>query len=849
MCRGVVSYPAACARIAAAALCAVLAACPDRVTFPPLGPLLSKVSGDGQVLGVPGGAFAPFVVQAMDSTGGPSVGRPLLFTVSHGGGRFAGRTLLIVVTDSAGRAAATLTADTASLDTSVVVVRLQGTTNPSLTFLTVTAAPVGASTLSVGLAHACAVAASGAAYCWGNNYVGQLGTGDTASSRVPAPVAGAHAFRSISAGESHTCGVATDGATWCWGSNASGQLGVAGVAQTATPVRVTGAPSLRAVAAGGNHSCGVATDGSAWCWGLNASGQLGNGSQSSSQVPVRVSSSATFERLGAGYVHTCGIAADGAILCWGNGTSGQLGNGNANSWAAYPTAVLGGRVYRALGVGRFHGCGVTTIGEAFCWGGNPYGAVGDGSNQNVRSVPAPVAGGLVFTAVALGDGNTCGITAPSGAAYCWGYSGSGQLGNGTRSERDVPTAVVGGLAFRSVQPGSWVTCGITTGGTAYCWGTTMFLGTGRSDVSAIPVAVSGLVAPMLLGVGGAHTCATAPGSLVCWGANVWGQLADGSTDDRFTPSAAAAGLSVVALATGLGDHGCALNGAGAAFCWGQNFSGQLGDGTTSLTANPTVRAVVGGIAFRGIATGFMHTCALTAAGAAYCWGRNSGGELGDSTRTAASTPQPVHGGMAFTVVGAGSGRTCAVTTGHQAACWGTDSLGTIPNSTTPLLIGGGLLFDSLAVGFSHACGLTAGGAAHCWGANTAGQLGTGSVGAPSQVPVAVGGGLTFKSLAAGAWHSCGLTAAGAAYCWGSGTSGQLGAGTAASAYAPVAVSGGLTFTRLVAGMQHTCGAAASGGVYCWGSRGGGRLGDGYADYAPLPQEVAGGLLFAPPAAR
>ena len=841
------SFPASTARIAASALCLALAACPDRVTFLPLGPLLSKASGDGQVLGVPGGAFAPFVVQAMDSTGGASVGRPLAFTVSHGGGRFGGRALLVVVTDSAGRASATLTADTAAFDTTVVIVRLQGTLEPSLTFVTVTA-PAGASTLSVGLAHACAVAATGAAYCWGNNYAGQLGTGDALPSRVPAPVAGAHTFRSVSAGESHTCGVTTSGATWCWGSNASGQLGVAGVTQTATPVLVTGAPAMRSVAAGGNHTCGVATDGSAWCWGLATSGQLGNGSQTSSQIPVRVTSSATFERIGAGYVYTCGLATDGAILCWGNGASGQLGNGDANSWAAYPTAVLGGRAYRALGVGRFHACGVTTIGEAFCWGSNFSGAVGDGSNQNVRSAPTAVTGGLIFTSIAAGDALSCGIAASSGAAYCWGLGSTGQLGNGTRAERDAPTEVSGGLAFRSAQPGSWATCGITTVGAAYCWGSTAYLGTGRSDLSAIPVSVSGLTATSLLGAGGAHTCATAPGSLVCWGANSWGQLADGATDDRFTPTAAAPGLSVQALSTGIGDHSCALDASGAAYCWGQNFSGELGDGTSGTSANPTARAVAGGLAFRSITIGFMHTCALTSAGAAYCWGRNAGA-LGDSTMVAAPTPQAVHGGMTFAAIGAGYGRTCAVTTAHQAACWGSDTVGYMPNSTTPLLLGGGLLFDSLAVGYSHACGLTAAGAAYCWGANASGQLGTGSVGAASQVPVPVGGALTFKSLAVGAFHACALTAAGAAYCWGSGTSGQLGAGAAASAYTPVAVAGGLTFTRLAAGSIHTCGAATSGGVYCWGSRGGGRLGDGYADYAPLPQPVAGGLLFAPLAAR
>ena len=339
----------------------------------------------------------------------------------------------------------------------------------------------------------------------------------------------------------------------------------------------------------------------------------------------------------------------------------------------------------------------------------------------------------------------------------------------------MPTAVLGGLAFRSLQPGSWATCGVTTVGAAYCWGATAYLGTGRSDISAVPVAVSGLAAVGTLGAGNAHTCATAPGGLVCWGANQWGQLADGH--DR-RPVHAQRRRGGPRRPVGVDRHrGPQLRGGRERrrLLLGPELLGQLGDGTMSNGANPTSRAVVGGLAFRRIATGVQHTCALTPSGAAYCWGRNDGA-LGDSSMLAAATPQAVHGGLTFTVVAAGYGRTCAVTTGHQAACWGADSLGYMPNSTTPLLVGGGLLFDSLAVGQSHACGLTAGGGAYCWGANTIGQLGTGTAGAPSQVPVAVAGGLAFTSLAAGASHTCGLTAAGAAYCWGNGTSGQLGAG-------------------------------------------------------------------------
>ncbi len=830
------------AALAAAAL--ACAACAERITVPHTGPDLHAVSGDSQMMGVPGRPFAPLVVQVADSTGTTPAGRLIVFAVERGGGRFAGETSIVVLTDSIGRAAATLTAGGADYDTTWVVVRSQGSATPSLGFVVATL-PLVEGSLSMGLSFACAVTTTGAAYCWGNNYAGQLGTGDTLPSRTPALVAGGLAFRSVSAGEAHACGVTTSGAVYCWGRNHNGPLGVPGISQSLVPVLVPGIPAMRTVAAGGCHSCGIATDGRAWCWGLNTSGQLGNGDHSLTATaipPSRVAYDTTYQRIGAGYAHTCALATSGGVFCWGNGTSGQLGNGDPNSWTPWPTPIPGGRVYRALGVAPSHACAVTTGGEAYCWGNNYSGAIGDGTVYTVRSTPTAVLGGLAFATIATGDGITCGVTS-SGAAHCWGRNGSGQLGDGTRTDRATPVAVTGGLPFRTVRPGYYAACAVATSGAAYCWGATAMLGTGRSDVSAVPVAVSGLTGVTALAAGGSHVCSLGTGGLLCWGSNARGQLGDGTTIDRFVPTLPDSPLTAQSLAPGPGDHSCALVAGGGAFCWGSNLWGQLGDG--SSTSSPRPHAVMGGLVFQRIAVGTAHTCGLTLAGAAYCWGANWNYQLGDSTRTSASTPQAVRGGLAFKAIGAGLAHTCALATTGEPYCWGVDTVAVMPNSWTPRLLGGGFVLDSLTVGSQHACGLTSGGSAYCWGLNHVGQLGAGSPGAPSPAPVAVSGGLTFRSLSAGDLHTCGITTSGAAYCWGHGVYGALGTGTTASASAPVAVSGGLTFARLSAGGAHTCGVMTGGVVYCWGFRGSGRLGDGFADYAPMPQPVAGGLTFRP----
>ena len=383
---------------------------------------------------------------------------------------------------------------------------------------------------------------------------------------------------------------------------------------------------------------------------------------------------------------------------------------------------------------------------------------------------------------------------------------------------------------------------------------------------SLPITVTGL------GMGDSHTCApTSAGAVYCWGANYNGQLGNGSTTNSAIPVAVSGGLSFTAVAAD-GGHTCGLTSAGAAYCWGDDYYGQLGDGSFTTTPRLTPVAVSGSLSFSAVAAGgslFVgnstygavqesHTCGLTGTGTAYCWGDNDHGELGTGSTTPSPTPLAVSGGLRFSAIVAGPIHSCGLTAGGAAYCWGANGYGQLGDGSTttprliPVAVSGGLTFSALAAGgvfcsgpnpcppgyTSHTCGLASDGAAYCWGNNFYGELGDGST-TDRSTPVPVSGGLRFQGLAAGYEHTCGLTNSGAAYCWGRNVYGQLGNGSTTSSSVPVRVAGGLSFSALAAGGYHTCGLASAGAAHCWGSNVYGQLGDGSTTDSSIPVAVAG----------
>ena len=380
----------------------------------------------------------------------------------------------------------------------------------------------------------------------------------------------------------------------------------------------------------------------------------------------------------------------------------------------------GGLTPATVSAGSAHTCGVAKTGAGYCWGLNDHGQLGDGTTSQ-RTTPVPIAGGLSFSTgdpfgvgVSAAGSYTCGVATNSGQAitYCWGSNGNGQLGHKNGQDATTPRAVVATIGNRreiAPIPGSWLATGLNHAcsmdydlGFDYCWGLNDNgqLGDGSTSADSAPApmptldcgdvdgAPGGARCPFQgVTAGGAHTCAVASGlyanthELFCWGANSNGQLGNGTTTDASNPVLVAGQIPFSDGETSAGGaHTCGISIAGAAYCWGFNNDGQLGDGTT--TQRPTPVRVAGGLSFSAISAGSLHTCGVTVAGAAYCWGLNDSGQLGDGSTTSRTTPVPVVGGLSFRELSAGGLHTCGVTTAGAWYCWGSNSNGQLGNGTT-----------------------------------------------------------------------------------------------------------------------------------------------------------------------
>jgi alpha-tubulin suppressor-like RCC1 family protein len=349
--------------------------------------------------------------------------------------------------------------------------------------------------------------------------------------------------------------------------------------------------------------------------------------------------------VSAGYNHTCVCRASGGVLCWGTNESGELGRGTTTQGHT-PAAVVGLADAVAISAGNLHTCARRSSGEVACWGRNNYGQLGDGTTGDDHLTPTAVVGVTDAVEISTGWGHTC-ARRTSGQVVCWGYNDSGQVGDGTfDNDRSTPTPVVGLMNAVEVSNGASHTCARRSSGEVACWGYNLFgqLGDGTRRDHPTPTAVVDLTDAVQISAGWLHTCARrSSGEVLCWGFNLHGELGDGTTTDRYTPTRVvglADGTAAVEVSVGA-EHTCARLASGEVNCWGSNEHGQLGDGTTTDRTTPT-RVVGLDDAIELSAHGY-HTCARRGSGEVVCWGRNAFGQLGDGTTTGRQTPTPVVG--------------------------------------------------------------------------------------------------------------------------------------------------------------------------------------------------------------
>lgn len=777
-------------------------------------------------------------------------------------------------------------------------------------------APGGWKMVAAGADHTCAIDIGGVPYCWGRDKFGQIGNGDQAgSSGAPSRVdtgglGSAESFVSLAAGSFHTCGLTNHGRVYCWGLDYAGQIGngeplqnehsPAPVDESALPAHAT----VKRLSAGGNTTCALTFEGHAYCWGNDWAGQLGDGEDTEqvlSPSPVLVDYSGlevapVLREISVGYAHACALDEEGLIYCWGSNSARQVSMQEAPGKAHTPVEVYSPGVYMGLSAGYLHTCALVEGGIAYCWGNGSSGELGSGDFWFEYLKPVDTSGlgdDFTFAQVSCGRGHTCGVS-PEGEVACWGSGWLGQ--HGTAGEVDAAMLPVF-LEFDAdqsapkiewISSGDYHTCALGYDERLFCWGSDHFdqLGDGgRMNHAPVPRPVDmGAFGPdarlVSLAVGSTHACGVLEdGSGLCWGADRGGQLGNaGELSHAHVPGLIdMSGLpadTVFAEVQAASRHSCGRSQDGDIYCWGSGGT-TLGLGrdyelTFEVPEPIDVESITTSRRFVQLRSNGMHSCALADDGIAYCWGTNSGLQLGCGDACAAGVPSRVDtsglpADFEFLGLTTGGCHTCGVANDSHGYCWGHNYMGAIGNpaverAAVPVMVeepwpdgesqwvefaaGGQIGFGS-----GHTCGLNIDGQVFCWGWGSYGQRGDNSTEqfgmSPSEIDTThIQGSDVFVHIAAGMYHTCGITEDEVAYCWGFDAYGQLGTGQdllispVPRAVDTTNLNPDETFVQLAGGTFHTCGFTSLGKVFCWGYDYLGALGDGGPPAeVPVPLEI------------
>ena len=536
------------------------------------------------------------------------------------------------------------------------------------------------------------------------------------------------------------------------GYNVDGETGIGVTVPVSLLLPISGLSNVTALSGGGMHAMALTASGTVWTWGNNGIGPLLCGTYNQTIVPLQVPNLTGVTAVSAGYDWCLALLADGSVCAWGANNFGQLGDGKISQQEETPTAVIDLPAISALSAGGLHNLALTTTGGVMAWGSNSSGQLGDGTNTD-RSTAVSVSP-LTSGVTAVSAGNAHSLALQNGTVWAWGDNTFGQLGNNTNNSSTTPVQV----------------------------------------------------------------------------------MIDGTTPLT----------NIIAIAAG-GTHSLALQNDGTVWVWGYNNDGQLGDGTNTNENHAEKLTSISGAT--AIAAGFSHSLALGADGSAWVWGSNQYGQLGDGTTTSQNIPERIGHFLAKAISAGGASNdtfvrkiqlpTIPVASGDNM--FGQLGDGTTTNRALPVAVSGlsTSTVTALSNGILHSVALTADGSVWVWGSNASGELGGATTAGQSAVPLQVPGLSGIIAVAAGKQHSLALKSDGTVWAWGDNSYGQLGIGSTSVPATPVVQVSGLPFIIAIAvGSYHNLALDSSGSVWTWGYNGTGQLGNGSTIQQTTPVQPA-----------
>ncbi len=594
-----------------------------------------------------------------------------------------------------------------------------------------------------------------------------------------------------------------------------------------------------------NYVVAQMKDGTAMAWGQNHYGQLGDGTTEDKYVPTKVLDLENVKQISNSMSinSTVALLNDGTVKAWGYNGYGQLGDGTKTT-RTIPVLISGLTNVKQIEVSNYHTVALLNDGTVMAWGRNNYGQLGDGTNVD-KSVPTAIQGLTNVKKIYVGIYCTVALL-EDGTVKSWGQNTYGQLGDGTTVNKNVPTSVLNLTSVKQISvSNTYNMIALLNDGTVMTWGYNNYgqLGDGTIENKSVPTAVSGLDNVAEVITNNSVTIAVLnDGTAKAWGYNYNYQIGNGSSVNRNIPTAITNLTNINQIYIGNNYVVCLLN-DGTVKTWGRNYYGQLGDGTTSNKTVPTIVSGLNNVKQIITSNAYYTTVILLNDGTLMTCGANGWGQLGDGTVGNRMIPTVIPNLTEVANVSIGNSyNTVALLNNGTLKAWGRNTYGQIGDGTTvnksiPATVTQIDNVKQITANIYNTAALLDDETVKVWGYNSYGQIGDGTL-TSRYVPTAVSNLSDVKQiLACNAYSTVALLNDGTLKAWGYNTYGQLGDGTTVHKNIPTIVLQLNNVKQIDAGSYHIAAVLNDGTVKAWGYNNYGQVGDGTLVNKNIPTEI------------